>query len=149
MATVNLVAGAGQTKCSSNEVFLPARQTCAARCTANHESCGGGKCEVLEGGGTGIRKCVCDAGFQNSGSGALCVTDCATVAGCQAAGGKCDAPGVCNCADKANYFVNRQCVPKAECNGDCYGKICDASKCECAPGFYELVDGKCKPTCQG
>ncbi|KAL5284862.1 hypothetical protein ACFFRR_006900 [Megaselia abdita] len=150
LSTVVLAAGEGQTKCSMNEIFLSARGTCAERCTANQNTCGGGECEVLPGGGTGVRDCICKPGFVNGGSSkAMCLVDCGTVVGCQAAGGRCDAPGVCNCASPGNYFTNRQCTPKPECNGDCYGKICDASGCNCAPGFYELVDGKCKPTCAG
>lgn len=136
-------------QCSSNEISFPARDCCAGRCTANHASCGGGSCEVLPAGGTGDRNCACSAGFKNTQSKALCVPDCSANPGCVAAGGKCDAPGICNCASASNYFANKQCLPKPECNGDCYGKICDASGCKCATGFYALVNGKCKPTCQG
>ncbi|KAL5279847.1 hypothetical protein ACFFRR_004079 [Megaselia abdita] len=146
LATLSLVASEGQTRCSIQEINLTARQTCAARCTANVDVCGGGSCEVLEGGGTGIRKCVCDEGFAPVANDALCIPKC--INGCKAAGGSCDAPGVCNCADKSHYFSNGQCVTKAECNGECFGKICTATSCECAAGFFKLVDGKCVPTCQ-
>lgn len=138
------VAAQGQTKCTLSEVFLSARSTCAGRCTAQQQTCGGGSCA-----GTGMADCVCDPGYTLTPAKTLCVPDCSTVIGCKVAGGSCDAPGICNCDAKGTYFENRQCVPKPECEGDCYGKVCDAAGCKCDEKSYELIDGKCKRKCIG
>ncbi|KAL5280014.1 hypothetical protein ACFFRR_004180 [Megaselia abdita] len=126
--------------CSQSEVFLSNRNLCAAKCTATSTTCGGGTCQ-----GT---TCTCDAGYQNTASGALCVPIC--VRGCVASGGSCSAPGVCDCKDPTQYYdaATLKCVAKPECGGDCTGKICDVSGCNCAPGYVEEA-GKCVPTCGG
>lgn len=144
LATVSLVASQGQTRCTTREVRLVKRKTCAARCTANVNVCGGGSCQALP---DGIRNCTCDAGFVNTWNGALCIPKC--IRGCMAAGGTCDAPGVCNCPNSTQYFTNGQCVTNTLCGADCFGKICDGTSCSCAANYYELVNGTtCVPTCR-
>lgn len=139
LVVLSLASSANGT-CSSSEVFITNRSVCAAKCTATSTTCGGGTCQ-----GT---KCVCEPGYQNTPSGDLCVPVC--VRGCVAAGGLCNAPGVCECKDSTQYFdtATLKCVVNADCDGDCYGKLCDASGCKCAPE-YTLVEGSCEPTCAG
>lgn len=125
----------------NQEVFLKARGICAGTCTENHSTCGGGTCKGLE--------CVCEPRFKLTKAKTLCVPDCSTVENCNVAGGSCDAPGICNCAAKGTYFENGKCLAKTQCEGDCHGKICDASGCKCDEKYYEAVNGKCKRKCIG